>query len=1115
MGRRQLLVATLGWPTALVIVALLGPSLAGAQTSAPTAAPSSPLPAVTAPPAAWLGDDGGVPDASTAGEAPPVEQEVGRLLELATSIRALIDGDLDVATDPATLFEQPLDDARAIAVEAARLRFIVAAADRCLQQANFEAGDAGDAGDAEPLRLVDCEALARLREAPARPARADAGPAEAGTSNAGVAEIAEPPPDLDEERLKARLEVDRARLAFYERTPEQRAALLDRHAERQRGDVEAQAEQQLSEAERKAQEAEQGQERALEAARRARSEAARLVAEEKARLLGLQKRHAEIEGDLIRREQALRERREQALAWRRKVAAVVDSRTAAGRSGTAAADELRSELYAALSAVRRDLRQALTALESGASALPATGDDPLDDLAVEVDRSAVDALRTEVREAEGALRTREAALRWARAETLMQELEALSAHRLALLPHLPAPRRDAITGFGPEGREVARAEAAQVWLVLRYHLLATRRFIDDVRGRGGDLRGQALAAAWTALKWLLPIGLFLWWRRPAPRWLERWREQADERSRAGGRSRGTSRGAKIASFALRVRAPLEWLLLVWAVLALLPDGVRSLLEIELAWTIAAWSLGGMLVVDVIDALFATGDRRRAGSSPTAELRLRSLRWVGRTVVAFGLLLSLTAELVGQGTIYHWVWSTCWWSAVPVFLVMVRWWRPTIFERIRRLRRKGPVTTWVESQASRWWSFPAAVVGSVYLVGWGAARRVRSFVGRFDTTRRALAYLFRREMAKQAERRAEAGLASRPLAPLAADKYAALSPAKPSRDLVPSVADSQVEEVIARIDEPSGGVFALVGERGGGKSSLLLRIRDHTDDTVVVRCPLGGLEPFYRELRQALGLADDAPTEEVRAALDQGHGDNALWVDDAHRLIRPVIGGLDAIDELLELARISSSSCTWVFAFDAVIWQYFERAREPQPAFDEIIELRRWSEEAIVRLIESRSASAEVQARFDEIVSELPEGADEIDREDARARTRASFYRLLWDYARGNPGVALHFWRHALRTDDDGSEVVQIFSAPAPGALDRLPESAVFVLRAIIQLEWASATDIVAATMLSSRSVADALRFALSRGYLERDDDRFRVRWDWFRAVTLFLERRHLLVEERP
>ena len=47
-------------------------------------------------------------------------------------------------------------------------------------------------------------------------------------------------------------------------------------------------------------------------------------------------------------------------------------------------------------------------------------------------------------------------------------------------------------------------------------------------------------------------------------------------------------------------------------------------------------------------------------------------------------------------------------------------------------------------------------------------------------------------------------------------------------------------------------------------------------------------------------------------------------------------------------------------------------------------------------------------------------------------------------------------------------------------------------------------------MIRLADVADALRYAASRGYIEERDGGYRVTWTWFRAITLFLQRKHLL-----
>src|SRR5690606_24907524 len=167
---------------------------------------------------------------------------------------------------------------------------------------------------------------------------------------------------------------------------------------------------------------------------------------------------------------------------------------------------------------------------------------------------------------------------------------------------------------------------------------------------------------------------------------------------------------------------------------------------------------------------------------------------------------------------------------------------------------------------------------------------------------------------------------------------------------PSVADKQVEEVIERIAEQGGAVYALVGERGSGKSTLLSRIQSSTDSTDLLSCDPLGMEALHAKLADVLGLSPGASFETMRDLLNKRSATNALLIDNAHHLIRPVIDGFEQIDRLLSLARSSSLTTTWVFAFDSVPWQLLQRARETRPLFDDIIHLRPWTEEAIVSLL---------------------------------------------------------------------------------------------------------------------------------------------------------------------
>jgi hypothetical protein len=165
----------------------------------------------------------------------------------------------------------------------------------------------------------------------------------------------------------------------------------------------------------------------------------------------------------------------------------------------------------------------------------------------------------------------------------------------------------------------------------------------------------------------------------------------------------------------------------------------------------------------------------------------------------------------------------------------------------------------------------------------------------------------------------------------------------------------------------------------------------------------------------------------------------------------------------------------------------------------------------VTLLKARSGQAGLVPSFEHLVDPFPATADEIDRQEALTQRAADYYRLLWDAAAGNPGIALHMWRRSLGTGPGGKAVVRPMESLDETDLERLPDPSVFVLRAVLQLAPAHADQIAKSTMVRLPDVIDALRYTTSRGYVEAHDGGFRVTWTWLRTVTLFLQRKHLLV----
>jgi hypothetical protein len=471
--------------------------------------------------------------------------------------------------------------------------------------------------------------------------------------------------------------------------------------------------------------------------------------------------------------------------------------------------------------------------------------------------------------------------------------------------------------------------------------------------------------------------------------------------------------------------------------------------------------------------------------------LRSLRLVGRVVVALALVLVLSARLVGQGTIYHWVGSTCWLAAVPVYVILVRWWRETVLERVDRVRKKSPLQAWVLAHRSGWRSFFAAAIGAAHLFFLGAFKVARNWLAGFNLARRAHAYLFKRELDRLANT-TSTGVAQ----PLARTAYQALDPDVSGVSWVDCPADAPLARLTQRAGTANGGLVAVVADRGAGKSTLLRELMARVPGAVHVHC--SGTTPL-EAIREALAREEGQPAPSL------------VLLDDAQALIKPVVRGLVTFDAVVAFARSQDPATLWVFAVDAVLWPFLSRSRDARPLFDAVHTLLPWNEEQISDLVLQRSAGADIDPTFEDLLEKLPATADEIDRQDALLAKRAGYCRMLWDYTRGNPGMALEIWRTSLVQDASGVVRVRPLQVADATDMELLPDAALFILRAVLQMAPAQVADVALATRMSEAQVLDTFQFALARGYLVGQADGVRVPWRWLRPVMRLLERRHLLV----
>lgn len=906
---------------------------------------------------------------------------------------------------------------------------------------------------------------------------------------------AQSPDSPDDELTALRARLDRLRYRYAQLTEEQRVQVMVRHEQNIAASVtnpSEQAARRLSAAEADAADAASARRLALRESREARSEALRLIAEERARLLGVRERQARLSVHLAERRTRIESDRERSLGWVRKVRELT-GRSLLDPGRERDADRLYDQLVGALTRTRASLRTRLSNIHSGAPSVPGPGTELA--LPEHVDHKRVDALRNELKGTEGKLARRAQRIRWLHAEVLLDSVVQMNEARLLLLNQLTPSKQSSLRGFGAEGVHQAAREAEQIGLEAGFHVLSLPR---RVQAQIAALGTSPLPLVVILLKFAALIILFRTWRRNAHAWLQGLQTYYENK-----RPRSSvHRAASVLFWYLqRVRKPLEWLVLV-AVLVHVVSTAGTVPEAQFLWIIVRWTLLGSLLIQLVHAV---AQRHARGKDTTAALRIRSLRVVGVSVVTIGLILALAEASVGRGAIHNWVRNTCWVVALPVALLLLHWWRPTVLERARAKHNPVALLRWVIAHQDGIVSYPAAAVGGLYLFYEGAKRYMLQQAAHFSIVQRLLAYLFRREVEKQEQARGEQA-AHEPLRGPAFDALGSTPGSEPPMDIV---APRDVQRVAELLRAKENTAIAVVGERGLGKTTFVQRVTSGlpTDRIVIIRCLPGGFDGIRAQLCEALGLPPSAEEKDVVGAM----GERQPWVivlDDAHRLVRPLIGGLADMDRLVALARSFSGETVWLLTMDLPAWQYLRRARGDRTMFDTVVHLPRWTEADIRTLVKARSAGVGISPRYDDL--RVPRQADMSSPGSEEEDTERDFIRILWDYADGNPAVAMHFYRESLVVRD-GQVYVRLFKRPPIADLDGMPSSMHFVLRSIVQLDMATEADVVSCTHLDPAEVADALHAARSRGYIESVDDRVRICTEWYRTITSFLQRQHLLM----
>ena len=429
-------------------------------------------------------------------------------------------------------------------------------------------------------------------------------------------------------------------------------------------------------------------------------------------------------------------------------------------------------------------------------------------------------------------------------EDVYLSMVSLYQSRLELMQWISPGLKSRITGVNEVGAEKLRNEMEYMLLYLRFHAMA-------IPQQGPRLLKSfievPLQVAWNLLTLILTIVLFRYWWQWAPQGL------VDLRARIiqiRPRTKRSLRLARLVWYFQQVRHPLEWMLLLSIVFDVLATPalqvIENFVQIILSGLLLAW-----FAVRLINAIASRGV---AGlSDDTADLRLRSLRLIAGWILFLSLGLQLTETYTGEGTTYARVWTLFQVLSIPVVILLLTWWRLEIRKELLDL----PVlpgwvkkTTETRSGPKKYLNI---LLGGSYLVFIFLRQFAVRQLSKFKSGREFVVMLIGRELNREYDRKVE----SSEIGPISDELKNQLMTG--DGIINEKIYGKELRRLCEIVEFGHGGLVAIVGERGLGKSQFLQRLAGNfKDQSIVIKCNMRGFEG----VKQAYADHFQVPVEEL-------------------------------------------------------------------------------------------------------------------------------------------------------------------------------------------------------------------------------------------------------------
>lgn len=244
---------------------------------------------------------------------------------------------------------------------------------------------------------------------------------------------------------------------------------------------------------------------------------------------------------------------------------------------------------------------------------------------------------------------------------------------------------------------------------------------------------------------------------------------------------------------------------------------------------------------------------------------------------------------------------------------------------------------------------------------------------------------------------------------------------------------------------------LVGENGGGKSSLLNRFIDSIKVSLQIRHFT--VQRFYHtegdfyELIQDIFENENLKTDQD--ILDEIHGTNTqqiIVIDGLERLFLRKPGGFACIQKLLSYIVSTNAQIFWICSVSQHAYAYLNKTISLKENYDYQIELNNLSSEQIKNIVLKRHRLSGYLVKYED---DLKQKGDQKNTKARQSQLELEFFNELNRFADSNLSLSLCYWLESVAEFSDQELIIKRFKTPDFSFLETLSSEKIYTLLLII------------------------------------------------------------------